>query len=131
MNWFSLLGLDTLALRWRAAAIEGALAFEDRAELARLEWQEQKARLRLLLLLALAVAALGVVGLLLLSAALIVQFWDTPQRALVAWLLAAAWLLLWAVALVALVRVARAASNAFAQTREELAQDWRDIKEQL
>ena len=39
MNWISLLGLETLVLRWRAAAMEGAMAIEDRAELARLEWQ--------------------------------------------------------------------------------------------
>jgi hypothetical protein len=35
------------------------------------------------------------------------------------------------VALAALVRVANAASNAFALTREELVRDWREIKEQL
>ena len=46
MNWISLLGLETLVLRWRAAALEGAMALEDRAELARLEWQDQKRRLQ-------------------------------------------------------------------------------------
>ena len=88
MNWISLLGLDALALRWRAAALEGAIAIEDRAELARLEWHEQKARLRQLLLLTLAVGGLTVVALTLLSVALLVQFWDSPHRTLVAWLLA-------------------------------------------
>ena len=97
MNWISLLGLEAFVLRWRAAALEGAIAIEDRAELARLEWHEQKARLRQLLLLTLAVG----------------------------------WLLAWGVALAALVRVANAASNAFALTREELVRDWREIKEQL
>lgn len=131
MNWTSLLGLETWLLRWRVAVLEGAIAIEDRAELARLEWQEQKARLRQLLLLALAVGSLTVVALIVLSVALIVQFWDSPQRALVAWLLAGAWLLVWGLALAALVRVARAASQPFASTREELARDWRAIKEQL
>jgi uncharacterized membrane protein YqjE len=102
MNWISLLGLEAFVLRWRAAALEGAIAIEDRAELARLEWHEQKARLRQLLLLTLAVGGLTVVALTLLS-----------------------------VALAALVRVANAASNAFALTREELVRDWREIKEQL
>ena len=131
MNWISLLGLEAFVLRWRAAALEGAIAIEDRAELARLEWHEQKARLRQLLLLTLAVGGLMVVALTLLSVALLVQFWDSPHRTLVAWLLAVGWLLAWGVALSALVRVANAASNAFALTREELVRDWREIKEQL
>jgi uncharacterized membrane protein YqjE len=131
MNWISLLGLETFVLRWRAAAIEGAIAVEDRAELARLEWQDQKNRLRQLLLLTIAVAALTVVALILLSAALLVQFWDTPHRILVTWLVAVAWLLVWAGAVFALLNVVRQAGNAFALTRKELAQDWREIKEQL
>ena len=77
MNWISLLGLEAFVLRWRAAALEGAIAIEDRAELARLEWHEQKARLRQLLLLTLAVGGLMVVALTLLSVALLVQFWDS------------------------------------------------------
>ena len=93
MNWISLLGLEAFVLRWRAAALEGAIAIEDRAELARLEWHEQKARLRQLLLLTLAVGGLTVVALTLLSVALLVQFWDSPHRTLVAWLLAVGWLL--------------------------------------
>ncbi len=131
MNWLSLLGLEAFVLRWRAAAIEGAMAVEDRAELARLEWQDQKRRLRQILLLTIAVAALTVVALTLLSAALLVQFWETPHRILVAWLVAGTWLVAWAAALAALMHVARQAGNAFALTRKELAQDWREIKEQL
>lgn len=131
MNWISLLGLEAFVLRWRAAAIEAAMAVEDRAELAHLEWQEQKRRLRQMLLLTIAVAALTVVALVLLSVALLVQFWDTPHRILVAWSVAVTWLVVWAGALFALVGVARQAGNAFALTRRELAQDWRDIKEQL
>lgn len=131
MNWLSLLGLEAFVLRWRAAAIEGAMAVEDRAELAHLEWQEQKRRLRQMLLLTIAVASLTVVALILLSVALLVQFWDTPHRTLVAWLVAGTWLVAWAGALAALLNVAQQAGNAFALTRRELAQDWREIKEQL
>lgn len=131
MNWISLLGLEAFVLRWRAAAIEAAMAVEDRAELAHLEWQEQKRRLRQMLLLTIAVAALTVVALVLLSVALLVQFWDTPHRILVAWSVAVTWLVVWAGALFSLVGVARQAGNAFTLTRRELAQDWRDIKEQL
>ena len=131
MNWISLLGLESFVLRWRAAVIEGVMAVEDRAELARLEWQDQKRRLRQILLLTIAVAALTVVALILLSAALLVQFWDTPHRILVTWLVAGGWLVAWAASLVALVSVLRHAGRAFALTRKELAQDWREIKEQL
>jgi hypothetical protein len=74
---------------------------------------------------------LTVVALIMLSMAVLVHFWDTPQRALVAWLLAGGWLLGWAATLAALVSVARKAGNGFALTRRELAQDWRDIKERL
>ena len=131
MNWISLLGLESFVLRWRATAIEGAMAVEDRAELARLEWQDQKRRLRQILLLTIAVAALTVVAFTLLSAALLVQFWETPHRVLVAWLVAGGWLVAWAGVLLALMSVLRQAGNAFALTRKELAQDWREIKEQL
>jgi len=131
MNWISLLGLESFVLRWRATAIEGAMAVEDRAELARLEWQDQKRRLRQILLLTIAVAALTVVAFALLSAALLVQFWETPNRILVAWLVAGGWLVAWAGVLLALMSVLRQAGNAFALTRKELAQDWREIKEQL
>lgn len=131
MNWISLLGLEAFVARWRAAVIEGAIAAEDRVELAHLEWRDQKRRLRQLLVLTLAVAALTVVTLILLSLALMVQFWDSPQRILVAWLISGTWLLVWAGALMALLSVARQASNAFGLTRRELSKDWRDIKEQL
>ena len=88
MNWISMLGLEAFVARWRASLIEGAIAAEDRLELAHLEWQEQKRRLRYLLVLTILVAGLTVVALILLSLALMVQFWDTPQRILVAWLVA-------------------------------------------
>ena len=61
MNWLSLLGLEAFVARWRANVIEGALAAEDRLDLARLEWQDQKRRLQLLLVLGVLVAGLTVV----------------------------------------------------------------------
>lgn len=131
MNWLSLLGLEGLATRWRANVIEGAIAVEDRVDLARLEWADLKQRFQQLLVLTIVVTGLTVVALIMLSIAVLVHFWDTPQRTLVAWLVAGVWTLGWVAALVALVSVARRAGNGFALTRRELAQDWRDIKERL
>lgn len=131
MNWLSLLGLDMLVARWRAAVIEGAIAIEDRVALARLEWQDQKRRLAQVLLLSLAVAGLTVVAFMLLSLAVLVQFWDTPHRVLVAWIVALVWLAGWGVALAVLVSVLRQAGQGFALTRRELAQDWQGVKERL
>ena len=131
MNWISLLGLDHLLARVRVAAIEGAIAAEDRLELARLEWQDQKRNLLQLLILAVAVTGLTVVSMVVLSVAVVVHFWDTPHRGLAGWLVSATWLVLWVLTLAGLLRAARRACNGFALTRQELAQDWRDIKEQL
>ncbi|CAN7428821.1 MULTISPECIES: phage holin family protein [unclassified Acidovorax] len=131
MNWLSLLGLEGLAARWRANVIEGAIAVEDRVDLARLEWADLKQRIQQLLVLTIVVTGLTVVALIMLSLAVLVHFWDTPQRTLVAWLVAGVWTLGWVAALVALVSVAQRAGNGFALTRNELAQDWRDIKERL
>ncbi|KZT17761.1 hypothetical protein A1D30_01525 [Acidovorax sp. GW101-3H11] len=131
MNWLSLLGLEGLAARWRANVIEGAIAVEDRVDLARLEWSDLKQRFQQLLVLTIVVTGLTVVALIMLSIAVLVHFWDTPQRTLVAWLVAGVWTLGWVAALVALVSVAQRAGNGFALTRRELAQDWRDIKERL
>lgn len=131
MSWISLLGLDALAARWRANVIEGAIAIEDRLELARLEWLDQKKRLQQLLVLAIAVTGLTIVALLLLSMAVLVQFWDTPHRGLVAWVVAGAWLVAWCAAALKLLSVLRSTGHGFALTRHELAQDWRDIKERL
>ncbi|MDA8447982.1 phage holin family protein [Paracidovorax valerianellae] len=131
MNWLALLGLDGWVARWRAAVIEGAIAAEDRLDLARLEWADQKRRLGLMVVLVIALGGLTVVTMVLASLAILVQFWDSPQRTMVGWLVAGTWLVLWAGALIALVSIARKAGNAFALTRQELAQDWRDIKERL
>lgn len=131
MNWLSLLGLDSLVARWRANVIEGAIAAEDRMNLARLEWQDQKQRLQQLLVLTILLGGLTVVALVMLSLAVLVHFWDTPERTLVAWLVAGLWTLGWGGTLVALISIAKRTGNGFALTRQELAQDWRDIKERL
>lgn len=131
MNWLSLLGLDAFVARWRATVIEGAIALDDRVALARLEWRDQRRHLLHALLLTLAVGGLLVVALLLLSLAVLVQFWDTPHRALVAWVVAAVWLLAWGAALAALLSVLRQVGSGFALTRRELAHDWHDVKERL
>lgn len=131
MNWLSILGLESLVARWRANVIEAAIAAEDRMDLVRLEWQDQKQRLQQMLVLTILVAGLTVVALIMLSLAVLVHFWDTPHRALVAWIIAGVWLAGWAAALLSLVSVAGRASNGFALTRRELAHDWRDIKERL
>ena len=131
MNWLSLLGLEAFMARWRANVIEGAIAAEDRLELARLEWLDQKRRLQQLLVLLIAVTGLTVVTLVLVSMAILVQFWDTPHRVMVAWVVAGVWLVAWCAAIIKLVSVARSTGSGFALTRRELSQDWRDIKERL
>lgn len=131
MNWLSILGLEGLVARWRANVIEAAIAAEDRMDLARLEWQDQKQRLQQLLVLTVLLGGLTVVALIMLSLAVLVHFWDTPQRTLVAWIVAGVWVAGWAGTLLSLVSIAQRARNGFALTRRELAQDWRDIKERL
>lgn len=131
MNWASMLGLEGWVARWRATLIEGVIAAEDRIELAQLEWADQKRRLAQLVVLLVLFGGFAIVALLLVSVAILVQFWDTPQRVLVAWLLAGGWLVACGAVLAALVSIARQAGNAFALTRRELAQDWRVLKEQI
>ena len=131
MNWLSLLGLEAFVARWRANVIEGAIAAEDRLELARLEWLDQKQRLQQMLVLLIAVTGFTVVTLVLVSMAILVQFWDTPHRVMVAWVVAGVWLVAWCAAIIKLVSVARSTGSGFALTRRELSQDWRDIKERL
>ncbi len=131
MNWLALLGLEGWAARIRAATIEGAIAAEDRWDLARLEWAEEKRRLVWIVVLAIAGAALTVIALILLSIAIMVHFWDSPDRTMVAWIVAGTWVALWAITLVSLVSTGKSAGNAFPLTRRELGEDWRQIKERL
>ena len=131
VNWLSILGIDAWLARWRAHVIEGAIAVEDRLDLAGLEWQDQKRPLFFVVVLGIAVAGLTVVSLVVFSMALLVQFWDSPLRSTVAWCLAAVWLVIWCGLLFGLLSTLRKAGNAFALTRNELAQDWRALKERL
>ncbi|SDM38315.1 Uncharacterized membrane protein YqjE [Oryzisolibacter propanilivorax] len=131
MNWLSLLGLEGWVARWRAAAIEGAIAAEDRITLARMELDDLKRRAVQMVVMVILFGALAVLALMLLSLAVLVQFWDSPQRALVAWLLAGGWLVACGAVLFAIVSLAHRLGNAFAFTRRELGNDWKLIKEKL
>jgi uncharacterized membrane protein YqjE len=131
MNWLSILGLEAFVARWRVNLMEAAIAAQDRLDLVSLEWAEQKKLMQQMLLLVVALAALTVVALIMLSLALLVHFWDSPQRTLVAWAIAAVWAVGWAGTLISLLSVVRQAGAGFEMTRRELARDWRDIKDQL
>ncbi|QXL83576.1 phage holin family protein [Comamonas sp. NLF-1-9] len=131
MNWTALLGLDGLAAHWRRRLGEAAAAGHDRLALARLEWAEQRHYLWRLALLLVLLGALALGTLLFLSLAVLVQYWDTPQRSVVAWLLVLAWALACAALLLALYFTARHVRQLFALTRHELAQDWQALREQL
>ena len=131
MDWLSLLGLGAFVDRWRSYVIEAAIAAEDRSTLFRLELREYKRSLAALIGLSLGLAALSVVMLTVLSCAFEVKSWITPDRAMVAWSVAGAWIAIWLVATVFVVSLARKAGNGFAMTRKELANDWTEIKEQL
>lgn len=131
MNWMSLLGLDNLSARMRANLNEGAIAAEDRLALARLEWEAQKKRLQAILVLAILMGGITVVALVMLSIAILVQMWDTPQRVVVAWVMAGVWVLAWLAGLSVLVTTLRKSRDPFELTRAELARDWALIKEKL
>ena len=131
MNWMSLLGLDNLSARMRANLNEGAIAAEDRLALARLEWEAQKKRLQAILVLAILMGGITVVALVTLSIAILVQMWDTPQRVVVAWVMAGVWVLAWLAGLSVLVTTLRKSRDPFELTRAELARDWALIKEKL
>ncbi len=131
MDWLGLLGLGALVDRWRAHAIEAAIAAEDRTTLFRLELRDYRRRLAMIVGLIIAAAALTVVTLTVVSGAVMVHFWDTPERLIAVWSVAGLWIFLWLAAAVALWSMARKAGNGFALTRQELARDWHEIKEQL
>lgn len=131
MNWISLLGLDALQARWRASLNELALAAEDRADLAQLEWQMHKRSLQALVVLVVALGGLTVVVLTVLSIALMVQFWDSDHRTTVAWCLAGSWLLVWVLALWRLLAAVKQLSEPFKLTRNEFKVDWKTLKEKL
>ena len=84
-----------------------------------------------LMVLAIALGALTVVVLMVLSIAVLVQFWDTEHRRLVAWLLAGGWALVWIIGLWRLLAAANQLSNPFKLTRNELKADWKAMKEKI
>jgi len=131
VNWMSAIGLESLSARLRANLNEGAMAAEDRIALARLEWSAQKQRLQAIFVLGVVLGGLTIVALVLLSLAVLIQFWDSPERSVVAWVIAGVWLLAWAGALALLLSFLRKSSQPFALTRAELARDWAVIKEKL
>lgn len=131
MNWMSAIGLDSYVARLRANLNEGAMAAEDRIALARLEWGAQKKRLQTILVLGIVMGGLTIVALVLLSLAILIHFWDSPQRTVVAWVIAGVWLLAWGAVLMVLLSALRKSSQPFALTRAELARDWTHIKEKL
>ncbi|MBQ0130700.1 MAG: phage holin family protein [Comamonas sp.] len=131
MNWISAIGLGNLSARLRANLNEGALAAEDRMALARLEWGAQKSRLQTVLVLGIVLGGLTIVALVLLSLAVLIHFWDSPQRSVVAWVIAGVWTLAWGVVLAVLLSTLRQSRHPFALTRAELARDWAAIKEKL
>lgn len=124
----SVLGLSAWRRRLRATLAEVNIAFNDRAQLAALEWEQEKKRLQTLLVLAVAVVAIGAVALLLLSLALLVQFWDSPHRSVVAWVITGVWFFAWAVVIYALLSALRQKRQMFALTRSELQRDWQELK---
>jgi len=124
MRLLSLLGLDARLRRLRIALGEGALAAEDRVQLLKLAWEDERQRLRLMLGLVVAVIGLTTVTVALLSVAVVVHFWDTPHRVAAAWSVAVVWIVLWVVAVVALMNTLRRASGAFEPARREFERDW-------
>ena len=131
VNLTSLLGLDSLAERFRLNLTEAAMAAEDRADLAHLEWRQLKQRFQTLTVLAIVLGALTVVVLMVLTLAVLVQFWDSEHRTLVAWLLAGGWAVVWALGLWRLMAAVKQLSSPFRLTRHELKSDWKALKEKI
>jgi uncharacterized membrane protein YqjE len=127
----SFLGLERRIRRLKIAAGEGAMAAEDRAQLVRMAWEDEKQRLKTLVVLTVAVLGLTTVAVALLSVAIVVHFWDSPYRSTAAWSVAIVWLLLWVAAVSGLVRSLGQASTAVAPARQEFARDWAWMQDKL
>jgi uncharacterized membrane protein YqjE len=123
MNLASVFGLKARLRRLRILAGEGALALEDRTQLLKFALQDERRRLVATLLLMVAVIGLTTVAVALLSVAVVVQFWDSPQRVMVAWLVAALWAGLWIVAMALLAASVRKGSDSFEPARETFQKD--------
>ena len=83
------------------------------------------------LVMGLVVAGLTIVALTVLSGAIIISYWDTPNRMLVTWLVAGGWLLLWVGVVVFLALTAKKAASPFALSRSVLSKDWVALKRRL
>ncbi len=124
MRLLSLFGLDARIRRVRAAVGEGALAAEDRVQLVRMAWEDEKHRLKRIGALVMLVIGLTTVAAALLSVAVVVHFWDTAQRITAAWSVAGVWIGFWLIAVIALITSLRDAFNAFIPTRLAFERDW-------
>lgn len=102
---------------------EASEALSSRCELARLEWKVERARL-MQLAIGLAILALaGMLALAFVSLAIIVTWWDTEHRVLVAWLVCAAHALIALVGLFMWRYAQMRKDRRFAGLRAELAAD--------
>ncbi|CAN5334557.1 hypothetical protein BH09PSE6_BH09PSE6_22160 [soil metagenome] len=113
----------------KAFAQHGADSFEARLALARIEWVEERQRL-VTATIGIAIAAVcGFSSIIFIGLAVIVGFWDTPYRLAAAIAVAVVMLL---AMVIGLVKVKGALSSPmFAETRAELARDWRKISDSL
>lgn len=131
----SLLGLDkwldSLSTRVRLVLAEGASGLQARALLAKIEWDEQRRILLRLVALMVFCAVVGLVLFVTIALALIVQFWNTPYRVVVAWGIVAVMALLLLLGGCGLIYQLRKSRNAFELTRLELNKDWQALKDRL
>lgn len=129
MGWMSLFGLDTKVARARSNFSELAVAVEDRLELARLEWAEHQRILTRLAILGVALLCVGTVAALVVTLAVLIQFWDTPWREAAGWSLAVLWLALVLVLALRLQHWAQSLGGLFVLTRAELRRDLENFKQ--
>jgi len=131
MKLFALLGIDRRVRQVRIAVGEGALAAEDRAQLLGLALAEERLRLRTIASLLVLVMGLTIVAACVASVAVVVHFWDTPQRVTTAWLVALFWLAAWLISIIVLVSRMRSTSPSLDAARRELAHDWDWMRAQI
>lgn len=131
--FLSLLGLDewahSLSEKMQSALSESTSGVEARLLLAKLELQEGKRILLQAIILLLVCACIGFVLLLLTALALIIQFWDTPYRSLIAWAIVLVLAILLVLFSICLIRTLRRSKKTFELTLREFNQDWQALKE--
>lgn len=126
VNWLSLLGLQAWKERFAAYTQDGKQAAQDRWALAMLEWAQERKHWQTVLVLGVAALAVGVVAMLLISLAVLVYFWESPQRIAVAWVIAGVWAFAWGLVVYALRSALLQKRPAFALTKAELARDYQE-----